>query len=80
MAFLENGLGDVPHGTFMDWLNFQGAGGFGLGPYGYGLQYGIAPWGQQAHMLNRQWGWDGIGGGNHGQLLPEFIKPNRPGY
>ena len=78
MNGLGNGLGDVPRGTFMDWLNFQGAGGLGMGPYGYGLFYGIAPWGQQAHMLNRQWGLGGIGGGNHGELVPKSTWPYRP--
>ena len=80
MQGLTNGLGDnVPRGTLGDWLGFQGAAGLGLGPYGYGLFYGIAPWGQQAHMLNRQWGWNGIGGQDHGKLLPKFTWPNSPG-
>ena len=72
-----NGLGDVPRGTSSDWWDFQGAGGFGMGPYGYGLFYGIAPWGQQAHLLNRQWGFDGMGNHN-GQLLPKSTRPNSP--
>ncbi len=48
-------------GSIDDWIAFQGAGGFGAGPYGYPLAYGITPWGQQNDLLNAQWGWEGFG-------------------
>lgn len=49
--------------SFSEWLAYMGAGGFGMGPYGYPLAYGISPAGQQNHLLNQQWGWSGMG--NH---------------
>lgn len=36
-------------------LGFSGAGGFGLGSLGYGMNYGINPFGEQANMLANQW-------------------------
>ena len=48
-------------GGLADWIAFQGAGGFGMGPYGYPLAYGISPWGQQNQQLSQQWGWNGVG-------------------
>lgn len=51
---------------FREWLGYMGAGGFGMGPYGYPLAYGLSPWGQQNHLLNRQWGWNGLGNHNYG--------------
>lgn len=58
-----------PMGGLLEWLSFQGAGGFGLGPYGYPLLYGGALDGQQNLMLNQQWGWGGIGTPEHHPFL-----------
>lgn len=65
----------APFSGLLDWLRFQGAAGYGMGPYGYPLSYGVAPLGQQNMMLNQQWGIDGIGqhpgmGGYGGRLQP----------
>lgn len=50
-----------PFSGLLDWLQFQGAGGYGLGSYGYPSAYNIPLGGQQNMMLNRQWGLYGLG-------------------
>ena len=62
----------LPQMGGMEWLNFMGAGGYGLGPYGYPLAFGITPWGQQNEMLNRQWGWGGFGEHDGTRNLPKW--------
>ena len=49
-----------------DWWNLMKAGGYGIGPYGYTLGYGIMPYSQQAQMLNQQWGLRHLGAQHHG--------------
>lgn len=52
---------EQPEMSFSQWLEFMGAGGYGMGRYGYPVAYGISPLGQQNKMLNEQWGWDTVG-------------------
>ena len=59
---LPSGLGNS--------MPLGGADGFGLGHMGYGMAFGLSPWGQQADMLNAQWGWPGFGRASREELFP----------
>lgn len=68
------GVPGQPLMSFQQWMDFQRAAGFGLGPYGYPLGYGLSVPGQQNLMLNQQWGWPTVGG--HGLPLGS-VPPHR---
>lgn len=61
MASVPQGMQADPMAQFLEWLRLQGAGGYGIGPYGYPLSLGVPLNSQQNRQLNDQWGIRGTG-------------------